>query len=290
MRLINRLLTDAPLIADGALHALLLSVQANTPQLISALSSASDPQAAEHPVHTKLRGALKPQATIREDGIAIVPVEGVLARKPDLFELFSGVEDSTHILGMVKAAANDPNVRGILLNVDSPGGFLTGSIEIADAVAATNKQKPVVAWTGGTMASMAYWIGSQAAQVVASRSAQVGSIGAFTTHIDFSKAYEAQGVKLEIIKNKEADYKAIGIMGSALSEEQRAHLQERVQASFKEFRRAVQTARPAVADDSMKGQVFYGAEAKKTGMIDRVGDMDFALSVLKSEMRSRASA
>ncbi|MEY2466756.1 MAG: hypothetical protein QOD03_1277 [Verrucomicrobiota bacterium] len=283
MKLTHRLLTDAPMLEDGALSALLHDFQASL-KLFSVLL---EPLAAEHPFYKMLREKMKPQMSVREDGIAVVPVEGVLARKPDVFELFYGMEDSTNVLDMVENARRNPDVKGVLLNVDSPGGFLTGGPEIADAIKATDKQKPVVSWVGGTMASLAYYIGSQASQVIASRSAQVGSIGVFTTHIDYSKMLEVAGVKVEVIKNKEADYKAAGVMGTALSDEQRAHIQERIQSSFKDFKRAVKSARPNVADETLRGQVLSGSEAKSAGLVDRVGDMSFALSVLRSEIRQR---
>jgi ClpP class serine protease len=76
-------------------------------------------------------------------------------------------------------------------------------------------------------------------------------------------------------------------MGTALSDEQRAHIQERIQASFKDFKRAVKAARPRIEDTSMRGQVFSGIEAKAAGLVDRVGDLSFALSVLRSAIKTR---
>src|SRR5919198_3178032 len=124
--LIRRLCTDVPFIADGALAALL------QPRNLEI-------QDAEHPFYKRLRDQVKPQMTLRDDGTAIVPVEGTLARKPDVFELFNGVEDSSHVLDMVESAARNPDVRGILLDIDSPGGFHTGGPEIADAVKQAEK-------------------------------------------------------------------------------------------------------------------------------------------------------
>lgn len=248
-------------------------------------------RAAEHPFHSKLRQEVRPRATLTEDGIAILPVEGVLARKPDLFEILElGFEDTSEVLGMVETAASNPQVRGILLSVDSPGGFLTGGPEVADAVREALKSKPVVTWTGGTMASLAYWIGSQASTVVASRSAQVGSIGVYATHVDYSKVYERVGLNISVFKNKEADYKAAGVHGTALTEEQKAHIQDGVQKSFREFKRSVASARPQVAEEAMRGQVLYGSEAKGAGLVDRIGDQSFALGLLRSQIRARKSA
>jgi signal peptide peptidase SppA len=271
------------MIEGNALNALLHEFQSLPNKMAAFLS---DPKAAEHPVYKRIREGLKPQMTVNASGVATLPIEGVLAQKPDVWEmLFSGVEDSNHVLEMVNEASNNPDVKAVVLAIDSPGGFMTGGPEIADAVAAMNKRKPVVAHTSGTMASLAYFIGSQAGTVVASRSAQVGSIGVYTTNVDYSRMLENAGVKVEVIKNKEADYKAAGVMGTPLTEAQRGYIQDRIQASFGEFKDAVKGARPQVTDDAMRGQVFYGKEAKSKGLIDAVGDLAYAQSIARSKIR-----
>jgi signal peptide peptidase SppA len=287
MKLLHRLLTDAPMMEDGALHALLFSVFTQANALLT--KEGFEFLAAEHPRLKQFRELAKPTMSVNDEGVAVIPVNGMLARKPDVFEqLYGGVEDSTAVLDLVNTAATSPNIRGALLDMDSPGGFVNGGPEIADAVASLAKVKPVVAWTGGSMASLAYYIGSQANQVIASRSAQVGSIGVMAAIKDYSKLFESMGVKVELFKNKEAQFKGVGIPGTSMTDEQRAHIQEGVQASFRDFKRAVKGARPQASDEAMQGQVFTGTEAKKVGLIDRVGDRHFALSVLRSEMRKRS--
>lgn len=281
MKTINRILNEAPLLSAGAFGSMLVCVD-RIARDIRELS------AAEHPQIAKMRGELKPVATIK-DGICMIPIDGPLARKPDVYEmLMLGMEDTQNVFDMIDAAARNPDVKGILLNIDSPGGFITGGPEVADLVTQTNRKKPVVAWTGGTMASLAYWIGSASAQIIASRSAQVGSIGVYGAHVDMTKALEADGVTVEVFKNTEADFKAIGLYGTALNDTQRAHLQEQVQTAFADFRKAVKASRPQVQDSAMRGQVLSGSEAKSVGLIDRVGDLNLALSVLKSEIRARS--
>ena len=276
-RTILRAFSDPAFITESAFLATLI-----------AGSQAIDFQAAEHPGLKKAREMLKPQADIRGD-IAVLPIDGVLARKPDPWEMaFYGVEDTCAVLDMVNQAASNEDIRGILLNVDSPGGFLTGGPEVADAVRAAAKQKPVVAWTGGTMASLAYWIGSQASEVIASRSATVGSIGVYMALPDYSKAFEAAGIKMDVIKNKEGAFKAAGVPGTSLTEEQRAHFQDRIQASFQEFQRAVKASRPDATADSMRGQTFTGRESKAAGLVDRVGDLPYAMGVLRQMIRGGA--
>lgn len=272
--LLRRLATDTPFLLEGALAAILHQ-------------PGSEPAAAEHPALTRFRDSLKPQVE-RAGNIAVVPISGALARRPDPLEMaYGAIEDSDAIRQLVAQAAADPEVGGILLDVDSPGGFYTGGPELADTVRSTDRKKPVVAWTGGMMASLAYWVGSQASQVVASRSATVGSIGVFIALYDVSKMLDAAGVKLELFKNREGSLKAAGLPGTSLSESQREHFQERAQVAFEEFRRTVLAARPGVPDDAMRGQTFTGAEAKSVGLVDRVGDRSFALSVVRSLIRER---
>jgi signal peptide peptidase SppA len=271
MKLLQRLFTDVPFIESGAFSALV----------------ATDVQLAEHAIFKRLRESLKPQMELRQDGIAIVPVEGPLAYKPDPFEmLVYGVEDSRNVLEMVGGAARNADVTGILLNIDSPGGMMVGGFEIADAVRAADKAKPVVAWTGGWATSLAYLIGSQASQVISTRTAQVGSIGTILSIADYSKLFEARGIKVEVFTNKEGTLKGTGTIGTSLSEEQREHLQARVNQAHAEFKKQVLAARPGIPDEAMKGQSLFGSEGKKLGLVDRIGDMNFALSVLKARIRA----
>ncbi len=131
------------------------------------------------------------------------------------------------------------------------------------------------------MASLAYWIGSQARAIVASRSAIVGSIGVFTTVTDYTQYLAAAGIKVEVIKNKEADYKAAGVPGTSLTDAQRSYLQDSVQASFQEFQAAV-TLKRRIEAAAMRGQTFNGLKSKSAGLVDAIGDRSYALSILRS--------
>jgi len=264
------------MLTDGALSSLLMRCS----------RFLSDPLAAEHPDLKAIRARLKPSATVSRDGqIAIVPVVGMLARKPDVFELLSGVEDTSVLHDLFNSVAHNAGIQAIVLDIDSPGGFVTGGPEFADAVRQATKTKPVVAFTSGSMASLAYYIGSQANAVIATRSAQVGCIGTFMTHIDYSRMYEAIGIKVDVIKNKEGDFKAAGVFGTALSPAQSEDLQKSVQRSFEDFRTAVTTARPQVQEGAMRGQTFEGKAAKDAGLIDSIGDLGFAVSTVRKMLR-----
>src|SRR5581483_5450293 len=138
--LLNRFLDDTAFISDS--RGLLLVHLIYGPL--------DETRMAEHPHVTQLRTTLKPKMTLK-DGIAHIPVQGVLAYNPDPYEmLYAGIEDSRSVLAMVSSAAEDSNVKGMLLDMDSPGGFSNGGFEIADAVAEAQKVKPVISHIGGT--------------------------------------------------------------------------------------------------------------------------------------------
>lgn len=250
---------------------------------------ASGDKAAEGEWEKRVRAALAPKVEMTDDGIAIVPVEGPLAYAPDIIDmLYYGVEDSRAVERAIRNAATSPDARAVAIRIHSPGGQVMGGAEVAAAVEMSSARKPTAAHTGGVMASLAYWIGSQAtAGVYATSAAYVGSIGVISTFTDISKYLENLGVKVEVFTNKEAKFKALGVPGTSLTADGRDHMQERAQSIFKQFRSSVLAARPDVPNDSMQGQVFVGKEALKAGLVDGVASFDFTLAVLRNEMRKR---
>lgn len=249
--------------------------------LSAIIATFAHPQMSEHPAKAQLREKLKPQVAV-DRGVAVLPIYGTLARRPDPFEMaFFDVEDSSLILDAFESAASNREANAIVLDIDSPGGFISGGPEIADAVNRTSKRKPVVAWSGGMMASLAYWIGSQATQVVASRSATVGSVGAFATFVDYSRFLANAGIEVEVFRNKQGTFKGAGVMGTSLTDQHREQIQARIESSFAEFKNDIKRKRP-IHDDSMRGQTFSGSEAKQVGMVDRIGDLSFAKAVARS--------
>jgi signal peptide peptidase SppA len=166
--------------------------------------------------------------------------------------------------------------RGILLHVDSPGGTITGTPEIADLVA--SKPVPTVAYTEDMMASAAYYMAAGASAIVASKSADVGSIGVYIPWIDSSAQYEAEGLKPDPIIGAGGDLKAIGFGGS-LTPEQRAHLQEGVDSSLADFKAHI-LAHRNVPDGAMRGQTLDGKAALAANLVDAIGDMGAARAIL----------
>lgn len=212
-----------------------------------------------------------------ENGIGIVPIKGVIGKGLSKLEKSCGATDIKDVLNEISDLLSDETCNVILLDVDSPGGTVTGVPELAAKIAAADNIKPVFAFTDGQMDSAAYWIASGAREIIASPSAEVGSIGVYMPWADYTRAYEADGVKVEVIKNTGGTYKGMGMPGTALTTEQRQHLQNRVDEIFKMFTSAVNGKRRVEAE-AMQGQTFMAESAKATGLIGVVGDFEDAIA------------
>jgi signal peptide peptidase SppA len=254
----------------GQLHAQpwLLEAGAHA-ALLSALELASDYSAGV--LDELLKQRERASAMSIGDGVAEIPITGPLLRAPGILErVLLGATDTGAVAAKVSQATLSPDVRSILLTIDSPGGSISGIPELAAQVRDAAKKKPVVAFTDGMMGSAAYWVGSQASAIIASTSANVGSIGVFIPWRDSSKAAESMGVKVGVVKNKDGTYKGMGYPGTSYTEEQMAHLQARADELFGMFKRDVTSGRKRIQADAMRGQTFFGDGAKTAGLVDRV--------------------
>lgn len=205
-------------------------------------------------------------------GIATIPVEGVLGRK------FSGVLNSSGVTSTdvlekeIRKAGNDPAVSAIVIAFDSPGGHTAGIEEACDAINEARKNKPVLAYADGLTDSAAYWLASQCDEIFATKSADVGCIGAYIAFLDQSRAAEMAGLRVELFKS--GKYKAMGEPGTTLSDEQRELLQARVDTIANKFKTAVVAGRKRdISEDVMQGQSFSATDALAAGLIDSVADI-----------------
>lgn len=213
--------------------------------------------------------------------IARIEISGVIGRRLGDLEKSSGGLDLLDVAAELKAATESPDVGGILLVFDSPGGAVGGVPEVCGQIRAAAAQKPIVALAAGLMASGAYWLGSQATMIVAESSAQVGSIGAYQAFLDESRNYASEGLAVELFKS--GKFKGMGISGLPLTDEQRAYMQGRVDKVFGWFKEAVKVNRD-VPESAMDGRVFFADEALALDMIDAIGDEDMAVAELRDLM------
>ena len=196
---------------------------------------------------------------------AIIPIKGVITSGLHPIYRVIGFADTEQIAGWIRAAVANPLVEEILLRIDSPGGMVTGTPELAAAVAAADRMKPVIAHTSGMMDSAAYWIASQARAICCTPSADVGCVGVYQLYYDQTAYLATMGIKANIFKS--GDLKAAGHPDIPMTEAQAAHVQAEIDAIGVQFRAAV-TARRDIDEDSMRGQSFLGTEALARGLVD----------------------
>lgn len=217
------------------------------------------------------------------NGVAVIEINGVLAKRMNLFMDISG-GTSTQIIGdQIRDALADEEVRAIILHIDSPGGTVDGTADLANLIFEGRGQKPIVAFVDGLMASAAFWIGSAADRVVISGdTTMVGHVGVISTHTDFSRAYEMQGVRTTRIVT--GRFKAATPDDQPLSETGRQMLQEMVDGIMTVFVADLAKFRGVSETDIRtrlgEAQVVMGQQALLLGVVDGVSTLDGLLSEL----------
>lgn len=215
-------------------------------------------------------------------GVAVISLRGLIMPGASLLSLLMGGGGLQIFRRQLREAVTSEEVASILIDVDSPGGYIDLVPETAADIRAARDAKPVVAVANTSAASAAYWLASQASEVVVTPSGSVGSIGVFTIHNDWSKFDEELGVKTTLIKA--GKYKAEANPYEPLSEEAEAHLQERVDETHTAFLADIGKGRgvPAkqVRSDFGEGRMVRAKDAVKAGMADRVDTFEGALTRL----------
>jgi len=215
--------------------------------------------------------------------IARVPIFGAITRRDSFWSMFFGGGATVERLSKtLREMGSDPDVSTVLLDVDSPGGTVAGIPELASEVRALAEKKHVVALANSLMASAAYWVASQADEIIATPEALIGSIGVFTVHQDFSKMMEEAGVKISYISA--GKYKTEGNPDEPLSDEAREHLQSLVDSAYGLFVCDVAQGRGVTAAtvraDYGQGRTLTASAAKAAGLIDRVATAEDTITRL----------
>lgn len=238
--------------------------------------------------------ANEPQRYDIVDGVAIIPVVGVIAKRMNLFSQISGGASSELAIRDLRAAAADPNVKAIILHVDSPGGTVDGTQQLASAVREVGQVKPINTLGDGVMASAAYWFGSAAHKVyIADATTQVGSIGVVSTHVDVSGSEAQRGIKTtEIYAGK---YKRISSGYAPLTESGKQVMQDQVDYLYQLFVETIAENRGVSVDkvltDMADGRVFIGQQAVDAGLVDGVSTLsDLIAQMANSELPAGVQA
>lgn len=231
---------------------------------------------------------------VRGGAVAVIPITGALMPRT-VSGWFGSVGGMDALRQKIDAAARNSDVAAIVLDIDSPGGTVAGTVETAAAVATAARAKPVVAVANSLAASAAYWIASQASEVVLAPNALVGSIGVLSVHQNVAKLYERMGVETTIVRS--GSRKAEGHPFGPLDDTAREAMKARVDEAAAAFLDAVAAGRKLTSKAARErfgdGQVFGVAEALGNGLADRSATLDevvASLSAGKGRVWRRRSA
>lgn len=232
-------------------------------------------------------------AVARKEGtVAILPLRGVIANRASLFDNISGGMSNESFGRAFQGALKDDTIKAIVLDVDSPGGMVSGTDEASSMIFAARGTKPIVAHVNATAASAAYWIASAADEVVVTPSGMVGSIGVIGMRDDVSKAQDIAGVKRSVISA--GKFKADGYPYDPMTDEERARIQSMVDAAYGMFTSTVARNRgvgvEAVRDGFGQGGMVGAAEAVSQGMADRVATLEETLNRFGASLYAPATA
>lgn len=224
------------------------------------------------------------------DGIAVIDASGVLINDEEWWDGY-GYSTYGRIQRELKEAASDPNVAGILLRVNSPGGETENAFETADLIVATAAQKPVWGVADVSAFSCGYLLISGAQRVfVAPKSGGVGAIGVYCVHLDFSGALDKAGVKPTFIEDPKG--KSDGHPYKPLSKEAREELEQAIEYQSGLFFGHVATRRKVdvQAIRSWRARCFNPAEAIEANLADRIGTFDNAIAQFRGYLDARKEA
>lgn len=214
------------------------------------------------------------------DGVAVIPITGPIFRYANLFTEISGATSTQVLATDIRAALDNPYVKGIVLDINSPGGEATGINELAGLIARASQVKRVISYAGGMMASAAYWAGVAPGEVVADATAVIGSIGVVMSYWDTSKRDEKSDVRrIEIVSSASPNKRLDPATDAGRAEVQRIvdSLAEVFIGSVAKYRR---TTPEKVKADFGRGGVLIGAEAVAAGMVDRIGSLEEVIAEL----------
>lgn len=205
-----------------------------------------------------------------------------LQNPPNLAKLYLNfpIYESESFAQQIEAIKKNKNIKGVLLIINSPGGVVGASIEIADMIKSLNKQIPVVAYVQSLMASGSYYAGMYASDIYANRGALVGSIGVIFSSVNIEEIMHKIGVKSQ--GTSAGEFKEIGTITREWTPKEKDFINNLTQEQYKMFYEDVMAARGSRLksnnpDIFANGKVFSAKQALELGMIDKVGSMEDAI-------------
>jgi len=227
--------------------------------------------------------------SVTPEGVALIDVSGTLVRKSFGLRPWSGMTSYEWLGGELATALADPDVRGLLLLCDSPGGEVAGLYDVVDEFYAARGQKPIFASICEQACSAAYAIASAADKIYITRTGAAGSVGIVMCHADQSDYDKQQGFKYEYMYFGE--HKIDGNPHQPLSDGARASAMAEGRRCYGMLTQSVARNRGMTlkAVKATEASVFFAEQAISAGLVDEMGTTDVACAALVGEIARQAA-
>lgn len=200
----------------------------------------------------------------REEGLASYNLQKISLAGP--------IMDATSIIEQLDEAGENKEVKGVLFSIDSPGGAVAPSVEIAYAIKRLRQSKPVVVYAAGIMASGGYYSAIWGNQIIANPGSMIGSIGVIMEGADISELMQKVGVKTQVVHA--GAYKQVGTFDRPWNAQERAELDKVIRGTYELFVSDVVRARGLDKNKMSEfadAHIFTASQAKQVGLVDALG-------------------
>lgn len=230
------------------------------------------------------------RSNARSGAIAVIPVYGTIVQRASQIDICEGGTSTQQISAALADALADDTVSQILLDIDSPGGSVYGVQELAAEI--MRAKKPVIAVANSLAASAAYWIGCAATEFYVTPGGEVGSIGVWMAHQDWSKALADAGVNTTLISA--GQFKVEGNPYQPLGEDAQRFMQSRVDDYYAAFTQGVARGRKVGIEQVRKGmgqgRVLGADQAVSESMVDGVATFDEVVARMQKNIKASRPA
>jgi len=237
-----------------------------------------------HPVAIDPSGGREPLVTA--EGIAVVPIIGTLVSRSSYVDAASGLASYGELGDAIGAAFEDSAVRGIVLEIDSPGGEVGGLFDLVERIGALKAAtgKPLFAVASEAALSAAYAIASTADQIYVTQTGEVGSVGVVAAHVDESGADAKTGVAWTFMFAGER--KIDGNAHQPLSGAARTAIQADIDQLYAQFASLVANNRGLALEAirSTEAAIYRGQRGLRAGLADRIGTVESAVADMVAEV------
>ncbi len=222
-----------------------------------------------------------------DQGIAVIGITGTLVHKFGYMKPLCGMTGYDGIVARINMAIGDPDVKGVLLDIDSPGGEVSGAFDTADLIARMGKVKPVWALSGDTATSAAYLLASACSRRLITQTGTVGSVGVVVAHRSVEKKLQDEGVEITLIHA--GSHKVDGNPYEALPDEVRKDIQARINETRMMFAQKVSdnTGLSLKTVLGTEARTFDGEEAVRLGLADEVINYADAVTTMSEFLKKK---